>query len=95
MGVHACEQQFGEGFPIVGPVEEPGVFPTHACPDPELSREQAPASSKWRLKAGRGFITDPNEGISWEEALDQAKNGRPGGPYQFDDEGRPAVADIC
>ena len=80
-------------FPKIGAMEEPGVFPTHVCPDPELSREQLLAASKWAPKARRGFITDPNERVFWEEALGQVKRGRLNGPCRFDKEGRLMTAD--
>ena len=80
--------QFRAGSSIVGSMEEPGAHPPHTCPPPELTPEQLLGNSKWRIKAGRAAVTDPNVRASWGEALDQAAKGRFGGPSQFDKGGR-------
>ena len=66
---------------------------TRCIPDPALSKERLSAGSKWRLKARRGFITDPNEGVSRREALGQVKTGRLYGPYKLGERGWLATAD--
>ena len=62
-------------------------------PDPELSQGRLLAGSKWRLKAGSGSITDPNVGVSQEEASDQVRKEWLDGPFQFDEEGWLVTAD--
>ena len=84
---------FRGGFPIVGSMEGPGVYPTHACPEPELSPEQLLSGAKWRLKARQGNITDPNVWVSREESLERVKKGWLNGPFQVDEEGRYVTVD--
>ena len=87
MGGQKWVKQFQDGFPIVGDLEEPGVYPAQECPDPEISPDRLFGSAKWRLNARRGSVTDPNEGALWNEALCQVEKGWLQGPFKFDDEG--------
>ena len=87
MGGQKWVKQFQEGFPIVGDLEEPGVYPVHECPDPEISPDRLFGSARWRLNARRGSVTDPNEGALWSEAVCQVEKGWLQGPFKFDDEG--------
>ena len=36
-------------------------------------------------------MTDPDERVLWEEAMEQVKKGQSNGPFQFDEEGRIAT----
>ena len=69
MGGQKWVRQFQNGFPIVGNLEESGVYPVQTCPDPDISPDRLFDSAKWRLKARRGSVADPNEGALWNEAL--------------------------
>ena len=47
MGGQERVTQFTVGFPITGEVAEPGVYPEHPCPDPELGPH--PAANKCEI----------------------------------------------
>ena len=87
MGGQLWVRQFQNGFPIVGNLEEPGVYPQQSCPDPEISPDRLYDSVKWRLKARKASVTDPNEGALWDEAIAQVEKGWLHGPFAFDEEG--------
>ena len=80
-------RQFENGFPLVGSIQEPRVYPARQRPDPELSPEQLLVSSIWRLKARRVNVTDPNGEASREDAMGQVEKGWLSGPHGFDEEG--------
>ena len=92
MGGQMRVRQFHEGFPIVGPLEEPGVCPTHICPDPDLTPEQPLTDAKRRIKARRTTATDPNGRALWTEALARVEKGWLEGPYQYNEEGSLVTA---
>ena len=43
-------------------LSEPRAHPTKVCPDAELTPQQLPGNSEWRIKARRASVTDPHEG---------------------------------
>ena len=75
VGRQAWMKQFRAGFPIVGSKEEPGVFRTHACPDPDLSPEQLLSGAEWSLKARQGNITGPMKGFYGKNRWNMPRKG--------------------
>ena len=86
-------QTIREGFPTVGSLEEPGVYPTHICPDPEPTPEQLLTSARWGIKAGKTTATYPNGRALRTEALARVEKGWFEGPYQFNEEGSLETAE--
>ena len=79
------------GYPIVGTLTEPGLFPTEKCAGSELAPQQLLTFAKWRIVSRIGAITGSHEGTWRMEALDQVVKGRLGGPLQLYCGGRVAT----
>ena len=61
-------KQFTNGFPVIGILSEPGVYPKRPREDPPLAPHQLPTSAKYSMKARMWSVTDPHEGQVWEDA---------------------------
>ena len=88
MGGQVWVRQFTEGFPVIGEISEPGVYPEQQCADPELKPHQLLTNAKYRLKARMKSVTDPHEGKLWDDAVEQVEKGWLDGPFPFDEEGK-------
>ena len=73
MGGQEWARQSTNGFPVIGIISEPGVYPEEARADPELAPRQLLTTAKYRIKARASDVTDPHEGQVREDALDQVK----------------------
>ena len=78
-------KRFTKGYPIVGPLAEPGVPPNQNCADPELNPQHLLSNSERRTKDRRADVADPDRGALREDALDQVNRGWLDGPFPFDE----------
>ena len=60
MGGQKWIKQFTEGFPVIGDISEPGVYPEQQCDDPGLKPHQLLTNAKYRIKARTKSVTDPH-----------------------------------
>ena len=74
MGGSEWRGEFATGFPILGELGEPGVYPHSTHPSSYISREELFEKARDRsLSSNR--TSDPNARQLWCEAIDQVKKG--------------------
>ena len=88
-GSEWCDQ-FVTGFPILGELGEPGVYPPSSHTPSYISREELFQGAKKRFLS-KNRSSDPNADQLWSEALDQAKKHWLHGPHPFNNEGELMV----
>ena len=88
-GSEWCDQ-FVSGFPILGELGEPGVYPPSSHPPSYISREELFQGAKDRFLS-KNRSPDPNADKLWLEALEQAKKNWLHGPHPFNNDGELMV----
>ena len=88
-GSNWCDQ-FVTGFPILGELGEPGVYPPSSQPPSYISREKLFEGAKERF-VSKNRAPDPNAERLWIEAMDQVGKQWLDGPHPFNDEGELMV----
>ena len=72
VGGPAWRGKFALGFPILGELGEPGVYPPSNQPPSYISRKELFDKDAGRFLSSK-TTSDPNERLLWFEAIDQVK----------------------
>ena len=88
-GSEWCDQ-FATGFPILGELEEPSVYPPSSHPPSYVSREELFGNAKKRFLMSN-WTSDPNARQLWFEAMEQVKKRWLDGPHRFSEQGELMV----
>ena len=86
IGCQAPSSRFTEGFPTIGELAEPSVYPTAHVEAPELSRGEPMEEAKDSAAPAKG--NDPQNRELWVEALRQVTRGRSEVPFECKSDGR-------
>ena len=92
MGGPAWRGKFALGFPILGELGEPGVYPPSNQPPSYISRKELFDKDAGRFLSSK-TTSDPNERLLWFEAIDQVKKKRLDGPRRYSEQGELVVND--
>ena len=84
-GSEWCDQ-FVTGFPILGELGEPGVYPPSSHTPSYISREELSEKAKGRFLSSNR-TSDPNARQLWFEAMDQVKKRWLDGPHTYSEQG--------
>ena len=90
MGGEDWLAQFCEGFPMIGTVGEPGVYPANSHTPKPISREELFRTAKDRWKPGKK-PDEAHRAKLWEEAMTQTEKGWLSGPHRYSKKGRLRV----
>ena len=90
MGGSEWRDQFVTGFPILGELGEPGVYPPSSLTPSYISREELFEGAQERF-VSKNRATDPNAEQLWIEATDQVKKQWLHGPHPFNEHGELMV----
>ena len=88
MGGQVWVHQFTNGFPKVGTLSGPGVFPIGTTASPDLIPQHRMAYSKWGINTRRAAVADPRGGVLCGNPLNAGDRRWLRGPFPYDDEGR-------
>ena len=90
MGGSDWRDKFVSGFPILGELGEPGVYPPSSLTPSYISREELFGGAMDRF-CSKNRAPDPNANQLWPEAMDQDKKQWPNGPHRFNEKGELMV----